>query len=200
MRSASTSRSWQRHWELTSPSSFFFPDNTVLNNFATIQRMDLLGALIGGRGRWSATVRQECLDGARHPGLDQMLKATTIFGDPLYPRGADHINIGLLRDRMAEPGDSLKKHLGEAETIMIMTGQGFKGSFFVTDDTGAAREAKVEGIRVVSTWDILRLLVRGNRITVEEFHSYAVTLVDANRGRPPGWPSRKDVEGWIFPS
>jgi predicted nucleic acid-binding protein len=181
-----------------SRDSFFFPDNTVLNNFAIIHRMNLLADLIGDRGRWCATVKQECIDGARHLGLEEMAEATSIFGDPLYPRGADHINIRTLREKMAKPGEGPKQHLGEAETIVIMMGRGFTTSFFVTDDVGATREAKLEGIRVVSTWDILRLLVRGRRIAVEDFHGYADVLADAQRGRPPGWPSHRHVEEWLF--
>jgi hypothetical protein len=34
-------------------SALFFPDNTVLINFATINRMDLLQAALNGNGRLS---------------------------------------------------------------------------------------------------------------------------------------------------
>jgi predicted nucleic acid-binding protein len=184
---------------LSSPDNvFFFPDNTVLNNFAIVRRMELLAELIGERGRWCATVAQECRKGAGYPGLEEMAAADGIFGDPIYPVGADRINIGLLRERMAEPGDNPTKHLGEAETIIIIQSQGFHGSFFVTDDVGAQREAKRANIPTVTTWQILRLLVRGRRLSTDEFLADAETLVKKFRGSPPGWPDRQAVERWLF--
>lgn len=38
------------------------PDNTVLINFALINRMDLLSRLANGNGRWCATVATECAE------------------------------------------------------------------------------------------------------------------------------------------
>jgi hypothetical protein len=46
-----------------------FPDNTALINFALINRMDLLGRLANGNGRWCATVATECEESAKRPGL-----------------------------------------------------------------------------------------------------------------------------------
>lgn len=69
--------------------------------------------------------------------------------------------------------------------------------FFVTDDRDAAREAAAEGIKVVSTWDLLRLFVRGGRMTVSDFHIHAATLVGSSRGCPPGWPDRNAIELWL---
>lgn len=158
--------------------------------------MDELGELIGGRGRWCATVAGECAKGATKPGLEDMAKALTIFGDALYPAGAEFTDTQVIRERMLKPGDQETDHLGEAETIAIITRRQMKG-FFVTDDRDAAREANAEGIKVVSTWDILRLMTRGRRITVTQFHAHADTLAKAKRGRPPGWPDKAAVELWL---
>lgn len=176
--------------------SLFFPDNTVLNNFAIIHLMDELGALIAGRGCWCATVAGECAKGANKPGLEDMAKAPGIFGDALYPVGAEYTDAQTIRERMLKPGDKETDHLGEAETIAIVSRRQLKG-FFVTDDRDAAREAKGESIRVVTTWEILRLMVRGGRVTVTEFHAHAETLAKARRGCPPGWPNRAAVELWL---
>jgi predicted nucleic acid-binding protein len=178
-------------------SVFFFPDNTVLNNFAIIGQMKMLAKLIGDRGHWCATVAQECRKGAGYPGLEEMATADGIFGEPLYPVGADRINIGILREKMAEPGDDATKHLGEAETIVIIQSQGFHRSFFVTDDVGAQREAKLAGIATVTTWQILRLLVRGGRLSLGDFYIASETLIKKRRGSPPGWADRQAVERWL---
>ncbi|MGH3277686.1 MAG: hypothetical protein ACRDNW_00920 [Trebonia sp.] len=36
-----------------------FPDNTVLCNFAAVNRLDLLKSVLGGRGRWTEAVAYE---------------------------------------------------------------------------------------------------------------------------------------------
>ena len=36
-----------------------FPDNTVLCNFAAVDRLDLLKSVLGGRGRWTEAVAYE---------------------------------------------------------------------------------------------------------------------------------------------
>lgn len=159
--------------------------------------MDELGELIGDRGCWCATVADECKKGARKPGLEDMAKAPAIFGDALYPIGAEFTDTQVIRERMLKPGDLAAAHLGEAETIAIITRRQLRG-FFVTDDRDASREATAEGIKVVSTWDILRLMTRGNRITAAQFHTHAETLVRARRGGPPGWPDKAAVTQWLF--
>lgn len=158
--------------------------------------MDELGKLIGDRGCWCATVAGECAKGARKPGLEDMAKAPSIFGDALYPAEAEFTDTQVIRERMLKPGDRDADHLGEAETIAIITRRQLKG-FFVTDDRDAAREARAEGIKVVSTWDILRLMTRSERVTATQFHAHAETLVRAKRGHPPGWPDKDAVELWL---
>src|SRR5580704_9061424 len=97
-----------------------FPDNTVLTNFAIINRMDLLERLANGNGRWCATVRTECAESAKQPGLAALDGAGEIFGEPLYPDEAEHQDVRVLRDQLAGPGDRPTQHLGEAETFAIM--------------------------------------------------------------------------------
>ncbi|WP_322749828.1 MULTISPECIES: hypothetical protein [unclassified Frankia] len=52
-----------------------FPDNTVLINFAIINRMDLLERLANGNGHWCATVASECDSSAQRPGLSALANA-----------------------------------------------------------------------------------------------------------------------------
>jgi hypothetical protein len=40
-------------------SECLFPDNTVLCNFAALDRLDLLAAVLGGRARWTEDVAYE---------------------------------------------------------------------------------------------------------------------------------------------
>lgn len=43
-------------------SALIFPDNTVLCNFAAVERIDLLMDWLRGRGRWCAAVHREASD------------------------------------------------------------------------------------------------------------------------------------------
>lgn len=40
-------------------NQFLFPDNTVLCNFAAVDQLDLLKAVLDGRGRWTEAVAYE---------------------------------------------------------------------------------------------------------------------------------------------
>ncbi|ONH33764.1 MULTISPECIES: hypothetical protein [Protofrankia] len=80
-----------------------FPDNTVLINFAILNRMDLLERLANGNGRWCATVAAECDASARQPGLATLAEATNIFGPPWFPDTTELQNTQLLRDELASP-------------------------------------------------------------------------------------------------
>jgi hypothetical protein len=40
-------------------TQFLFPDNTVLCNFAAVDRLDLLKAVLDGRGQWTEAVAYE---------------------------------------------------------------------------------------------------------------------------------------------
>lgn len=115
-----------------------FPDNTVLINFAFINRMDLLSRLANGNGRWCATVAAECAESARNSQLAALDDAAEIFGEPLFPDQAELQDVRVLRDQLAGPGDPLSKHLGEAETIAIVVRRQLN-CFFVTDDREARR-------------------------------------------------------------
>jgi hypothetical protein len=98
-------------------TQLLFPDNTVLVNFALINRMDLLEKLVNGRGRWCATVAFECARSAQEPGLDAMNLANDIFGSPWYPQsGAERQDIEIMRLALARPGDAPYQRQGTALT------------------------------------------------------------------------------------
>jgi hypothetical protein len=78
-------------------ATLLFPDNTVLVNFALINRMDLLERLSNGQGRWCASVASECHASAREPSLAALADADAIFGQPLSPAIAELIDAKLLR-------------------------------------------------------------------------------------------------------
>jgi predicted nucleic acid-binding protein len=180
-------------------TSLLFPDNTVLVNFALIDRMDLLEtAAGGGRGRWCGTVAKECRLSAQQPGLEDLARVPNILGTPLYPEtGAERLEVQHLRLELASPGERSTDHLGEAETLAIIVSRRELRAFFVTDDRGAARLAERHGVQVVTTWDLLRTFLRYGRITDDEAWSFVLTLRGARRAMPAGCRTEDDAWRWL---
>jgi predicted nucleic acid-binding protein len=174
-----------------------FPDNTVLINFALINRLDLLERLANDSGRWCATVATECAESARRPGLAALGGAGAIFGDPLYPDEAEHQDIRVLRDQLAGPGDLPTQHLGEAETLAIIIRRQMS-CFFATDDRGAARLAAKNRIGVADTWHLLKVAYRKGWLDADAFWGYVQTLIGHDRGAPPGVRDRASFNKWLL--
>jgi hypothetical protein len=141
-----------------SPSIYWFPDNTVLINFACASRLDLLEAILRGRGRWTEAIADEANRSARfYPDLAGIGRDGWL-GDPIEV--TDPIDIMIIeRTRRAAFGgtvDKPLKHLGEAQTChVIRTDPRFSGSFWITDDRDAAEYAKRQGITTRDTMDLI---------------------------------------------
>ena len=173
-----------------------FPDNTVLINFAILNRFDLLAWLANGKGQWCATVASECAESAGVEGLGTLRKAPDIFGEALRPDPAELQDMLAFRNTLAQPGDPPSKHLGEAETLAIMTRRSLRG-FFVTDDRDAARLAKRHDIQSPTTWDLLRVACRKNQIDANTSWGYTETLHGKGRGWPPQVFDRTSFDEWL---
>jgi predicted nucleic acid-binding protein len=173
-----------------------FPDNTVLINFATINRMDLLERLANGNGRWCATVAAECAESAKRPELTALDGVADIFGKPLFPDEAEHQDVRVLRDQLAGPGDLPNRHLGEAETLAIIVRRHLS-CFFATDDRGAARLAAKNGIQAPGTWHLLKVAHRKGWIDADTLWGYVQTLQGRDRGAPPGVRDRSSFDKWL---
>lgn len=179
--------------------SLLFPDNTVLINFAILNRFDLLKSLANGNGRWCATVADECNKSAAFPGLGALAAASGIFRTALFPDSAELQDTAVFRNSLAKPGDPPHKHLGEAETIAIMSRrrEDLPG-FFVTDDGDAARLAAAHDIQSATTWDLLRVAFRAGWIDDHTAWGYTQTLAAHQRGGPPGvHNNRVSFDAWI---
>jgi predicted nucleic acid-binding protein len=177
-------------------TALLFPDNTVLINFAIISRMDLLARLAKGEGRWCATVARECAQSAAVTGLAVLADAGDIFGEPLFPDAAELQDTRIMRDQLASPGDARTAHLGEAETLAIITRRRLE-CFFVTDDREAARLAASNGVRVVDTWRLLLLAYKAGWVDAETLWGYVQTLRSQNRGAPPGVSDLPSFNKWL---
>ncbi|OHU26272.1 hypothetical protein BKG77_07050 [Mycobacteroides chelonae] len=158
-----------------------------------IGRMDLLETLFQGRGRWCPTVRDECLESAKQPDLDTIAESERILGDPIWPNKNELIQTRILRNKLAGPQEqNPRKHLGEAETLAVMA-ERYSFEVLVTDDVGARRLAGELGIRVVTTFSLLQMVVRVGLSSAEDVLEYLRLL------RPRGAPLIRgvtDLRAW----
>lgn len=174
--------------------NLFLPDNTVLINFAVIRRMDLLAELLKGQGTWCVSIARECQKSqAYHPDLSE---AAAIFGAPLVPTPSERVDAQTLREAMASPGEPTTQHLGEAETIAIISARQLDG-LFLTDDGDARALAHRHQINAVSTWDLLRLAYKVGKVTRPVLTGYLRTLAAAGRGQPPNITSFDKLAPWL---
>ena len=175
-----------------------FPDNTVLINFGYIDRLDLLERLLPARV-WCLTVARECRQSYAILGFSTYPDVKALFGEPLIPTRAESINLTRLRDDIASPGDKPDAHIGEAETITLAKSRRFDGPILVTDDLGAATIAQQEGMRVLTTWTLIKAAVRHTQ-QLDEQQAWEAALVLRTNKR--GWPrgighTRADFIAWL---
>lgn len=114
----------------------------------------------------------------------------------MTPDNAEYVDTRTLRDTIAVPGDPATKHLGEAETIAIISRRRLD-AYFLTDDQGATTLAAQHGIQVVTTWDLLRLAHKTGKVTKPVLITYVDTLMSQQRGRPPDVVDPTQLDCWL---
>ena len=165
-------------------STYLFPDNTVLCNFAAVDSLDLLKAVLDGRGRWTTAVAYEA---ARSSRMLPPLRGLTVegwLGNPIeISDEADVLQINRIR-RIVFGGtdDKPLKHLGEAETCYIVQHWSeFQGSCWISDDKDAVRYAQRQGITTHETIDLISIATVNGDIAAPE--AYALMMRMADNGR-----------------
>lgn len=137
---------------------YWFPDNTVLCNFASVYQLPLLEKILRERGRWTEAIAFEASRSARQ--YPELATVTTDgwLGEPIEIDDVlevDQIN----RVRRAVFGGTDQdplKHLGEAQTChVIRNWKDYAGSFWITDDRDAQDYARRAGITTRDTADLI---------------------------------------------
>ncbi|KUJ68711.1 hypothetical protein ACZ90_17710 [Streptomyces albus subsp. albus] len=169
-------------------SEFLFPDNTVLCNFAAVERLDLLREVLDGRGRWTQAVAREARKSEQwHPALQDLRQGW--LGEAI--RVTDQVDRdNILHIRTAVFGGSSRRvlqHLGEAETCYVIKNWGkFAGSWWISDDRESLNYARREGIATAETRDVVRLAVRAGLTTAQGGFDLIQQMRD--KGRHPRMP------------
>jgi len=165
-------------------STILFPDNTVLCNFAAVDRLDLLRIVLNGRGRWTAAVAYEASKSARF--LPALASITTEgwLDEPIEITAEPDIRQ-VNRVRRAVFGgtdDEPLKHLGEAETcFVIKEWKAFDGSWWISDDREALRYARFQSITTYETIDLMSMAVANGDITEQQAFDLMARM--GNEGR-----------------
>ncbi|MEV8048679.1 hypothetical protein [Streptomyces bacillaris] len=170
--------------------SFWFPDNTVLCNFACVDRIALLEAILNGRGRWTAAVAYEAGNSARiaHRPLQALIDAGAL-GEPIEIDEDEAAEVETARAAFGGVPELPLKHLGEAQTLhLIQTRQEFKGiSTWISDDRITLSYARRKGISVMDTTDLMAYGCSMGDVRPEEAFDLLRRMVDEGQGvRLPG--------------
>lgn len=158
-----------------------FPDNTVLCNFASVDRMSLLRDWLRDRGRWTDAVEAEARRSADHlPSINEVFDEGWL-GEAIEPTESEDDKIRTIR-RVVFGGteDAPLEHLGEATTCHLIRNRGeFSNAWWITDDRTAYDFALQQTIIVRDTHDIFCELVTDGDMTapaafdlLAEMHSH----------------------------
>jgi predicted nucleic acid-binding protein len=165
-------------------TEWWFPDNTVLCNFAAVDRLPLLEKVLDGRGRWTEAVAREARLSARHLPPLTGLSERGALGEPIeISDPAERTEVERLR-RAVFGGDRRRptQHLGEAETLTLITKRSdFRRSVWISDDRDAARYARHRGIVTLETYDLVRAAVVEQLVDAAEGHRLLRQMTQSGR-------------------
>ncbi|WP_329276988.1 hypothetical protein [Streptomyces sp. NBC_01451] len=143
---------------MTPVIAFWFPDNTVLCNFACVDRIPLLEQILNGRGRWTTAVAYEAKRSAqiKYRSL-QPLVGGGFLGEPIEVKDDEADAVETVRASFGGTSAMPMEHLGEAETLhVIQTRREFKGnSTWISDDRITLSFARKKNINVMDTTDLM---------------------------------------------
>ncbi|MGW3692316.1 hypothetical protein ACWD6U_00285 [Streptomyces sp. NPDC005149] len=165
-------------------SDFLFPDNTVLCNFAAVERLDLLRAVLADRGKWTAAVSREAHKSAGQLPALHDLRQQGWLGEAIRVSAPDdRENVGYLRTAVfGGQGDRPLQHLGEAETChIIQHWPQFSDAWWISDDKSALEYAIGQSIMTAETLDMMQLAVKAGFVTAEDGFDLMQKMRELNR-------------------
>jgi hypothetical protein len=165
-------------------TSWWFPDNTVLCNFASADALGLLENILNGRGRWTEAVAREASRSAQsaHPQLANVASDGWL-GEPLEIQDFETDMVECVRTAAFGGSASAPlQHLGEAQTLhIIQRWPDFRGSFWLSDDRAACDHARRQGITTLETQDVMAHGCSAGDITHIDAYKLLQLMRDAGR-------------------
>lgn len=173
-------------------TEFLFADNTVLCNFAAVERLDLLKSILGGRGRWTEAVAYEASRSAAYlPGLRDLPLQGWLDAPVEVCGESDMLKVERIRRAVfGGTRDHPRKHLGEAQTCyVILNWARFSGSWWLSDDQESVRYARHQGITARETIDLMRIAVANGDTGARDAYELMTKMATRDRHlRLPGSP------------
>lgn len=171
-------------------NAFWFPDNTVLCNFGSINQVELLSTILRGRGNWTESVQAEAVASSRtRPALAG--SALDFMGEAIEIDDPDEQSEieNLRRSRFGGTPNEPRKHLGEAETCYLLLHRAeYVDARWITDDRDAQEYARAQSI---FTWDTMDLMSDGVASgEVSENDGYDFLLEMSKKGNHLRLPAR----------
>jgi hypothetical protein len=165
-------------------STYWFPDNTVLCNFAAVDQLELLRAIVANRGRWVEAIVHEARQSSRiHPSLASIARSGWL-GEPISVSAEfelaeiENLRVHVFGGRSNQP----LKHLGEAQTCYVITHwPEFHDSWWISDDRDALEYASRQGITSLDTCDLIDEGIIARHISRDEGYGLLRKMVDAGR-------------------
>lgn len=143
-------------------SRLYVVDNTVLSNYARIQRPDLLQLALASRGVTTVSVWQELAVGEARNAIPQC--------DWRW------LPIVELTEAERELASLLQENVdtGESECLAVAIS---RAGIVVTDDRAARKQAEKRGIPMAGTVGVLKILVDDRRLAVEDAEKYLAAMI-----------------------
>ena len=165
-------------------TEYLFPDNTVLCNFAAVNRLDLIKSVLSGRGRWTEAVAYEASRSASKLPALRGLASEGWLDEPIeITEESDIRKINQIRRAVfGGTDDDQLKHLGEAQTCYVIKNWAeFAGSWWISDDGEALRYAKFQGITTRETIDLMSIAVADGDIGARDAFDLMQQMADSDR-------------------
>lgn len=163
---------------------YWFPDNSLLINFATVGELDLLRSSLHGSGRVVEAVEYEIQPLTQWRPALRGIDCREWFGSAItFEDEADLRAIDIVR-RNRFRGDETKplEHLGESQTLhLLSTDAAYSGSVWMSEDRAAPRVARRLGVITRDTRDVLIELVAHGEIDAQRAFAVAVAMVESGR-------------------
>lgn len=171
---------------------FVFPDNTVLCNFAAVNRLDLLEEILLGKGRWTEAVAYEASCSSPYLPDLALLPLAGWLQDPIEVSDEKEISkINQIRRSVFGGTDAEPlRHLGEAQTCYLIKNRTeFAGSWWVSDDRESLRYARRQGLIARETMDLVSIAVANGDVTAPDGYALLNSMAALDRGlRLPSSP------------
>lgn len=165
-------------------SELFFPDTTVLCNFAAIEHLDLLRALLRERGRWTEAVAFETERSAQYLPALATIAEQGWLGEPIEITDPQQM-LRLERTRRSSLGGTpLKalKHLGEAQTCLVISEwTEYVGSWWISDDRDALDHGRMRHIVTRETIDLMCMAVADGDLSADKAYELMRQMADQDR-------------------